>query len=162
MSIQKKHLTIALEIYAQEHELPAQVAALMQEAKKARANAYAPYSKFKVGAAIQLSNGEVVTGNNQENAAYPSGMCAERTAIYAAGARFPDAQIEAIAICVKAHNQVISQPASPCGACRQAMAEYEQKQKTPIPVYFMGETGPVYKVDAVLDLLPLAFDSSFL
>ena len=134
----------------------------MEKAIEARKNAYAPYSKFSVGAAILLDNDEVVTGNNQENASYPSGLCAERTAIYYAGAQYPDAKILKMALTAGSRiNQTIT-PIPPCGACRQAIAEYEVKQESPIEIYFMGETGKVVKSNSLANLLPLGFDRSFL
>ncbi len=134
----------------------------MEKAIEARKNAYAPYSKFSVGAAILLDNNQIVTGNNQENASYPSGLCAERTAIYYAGSQYPDAKILKMALTAGSRvNQTIT-PIPPCGACRQAIAEYEVKQESPIEIYFMGETGKVVKSNSLANLLPLGFDRSFL
>ena len=144
------------------NELPEDVAELMLNAIEARKNAYAPYSKFYVGAAILLDNNEVVTGNNQENASYPSGLCAERTAIYYAGAKYPEAKILKMALTAGSiENQTIT-PIPPCGACRQAIAEYEVNQEQPIEIYFMGESGKVVKSNSLANLLPLGFDRSFL
>ena len=143
-------------------ELPSEVASLMDKAIEARSKAYAPYSKFSVGAAILLDNNEVITGNNQENASYPSGLCAERTAIYYAGAQFPDAKILRMALTAGSQIRQTVSPIPPCGACRQAIAEYEVKQDTPIEIYFMGETGKVVKSNSLANLLPLIFDKSFL
>ena len=141
-------------------ELPIDVQDLMAHAMAIREMAYAPYSHFKVGAALLLENGIVVTGNNQENAAYPSGMCAERVAIWSAGAQYPDKKILKMAITARSENHRLEQPIPPCGACRQAIAEYEIKQESPIEIYFMGEIGKIYKSDSLHDLLPLIFDSS--
>ena len=144
------------------NELPEDVADLMRYAIEARKNAYAPYSKFYVGAAILLDNNEVVTGNNQENASYPSGLCAERTAIYYAGAKYPEAKILKMALTAGSiENQTIT-PIPPCGACRQAIAEYEVNQEQPIEIYFMGESGKVVKSNSLANLLPLGLDRSFL
>ena len=143
-------------------ELPEAVINLMEEAKAARLKAYAPYSNFLVGAAILLDNGNVVTGNNQENASYPSGLCAERTAIYYAGAKYPDAKIVMMALTAGSNEHQTTAPIPPCGACRQAIAEYEVKQESPIEIYFMGETGKVVKSNSLANLLPLGFDRSFL
>ncbi|WP_204346215.1 cytidine deaminase [Psychroserpens algicola] len=151
-----------LSVFDDFNELPPDVAKLMENAIEARRNAYAPYSKFLVGAAILLDNGEVVTGNNQENASYPSGLCAERTAIYYAGAKFPNAKILKMALTAGSQIQTTKTPIPPCGACRQAIAEYEFKQDDPIEIYFMGETGKVVKSDSLANLLPLGFDKSFL
>jgi len=135
---------------------------LMNHAIKARDNAYAPYSKFNVGAAILLENGEIISGSNQENASYPSGLCAERTAIYYAGAKYPDSKMLKMAITAASQNNPTNSPIPPCGSCRQAISEYEVKQETPIEIYFMGETGKVIKANAIADLLPFVFDKSFL
>lgn len=135
---------------------------LMKAAVEARKNAYAPYSNFQVGAAVLLENGEVVIGSNQENAAYPSGLCAERVAIYHASAKYPGVTIKSVAISATSKNYVVDKPAAPCGNCRQSMIEYEQKQKQPIKILLMGEKGEVLKIDSLLDILPLAFDNSFL
>jgi len=159
-----KPLTITshLEVYDSLDEIPQDVKDLMQEAIKVRENAYAPYSRFKVGAAILLENDEVVVGSNQENASYPSGLCAERTAVYAAGAKYPNSRILKISITAKSLRQEVISPVPPCGACRQALIEYEVKQEVPIEIYFMGETGKVVKAESIKDLLPLVFDNSWL
>ena len=151
-----------LEVYDELSELPQDIQNLMQAAFVARDNAYAPYSQFHVGAAILLDNGEIIKGSNQENAAYPSGLCAERTAIYYAGANFPDAKIIMMAISARAKNKETLTPIPPCGSCRQAIAEYEVKQKQPIAIYFMGERGSVIKSDSLQNLLPLLFTQEYL
>lgn len=135
---------------------------LMRSAIEARKGAYAPYSNFQVGAAILLENGEIVIGNNQENASYPAGVCAERVAILHAGAKYPQIRVKAIAISATSKNHQVDRPVSSCGICRQSMAEYEQKQKMPIAILMMGEIGSIIKCKSVLDLIPFAFDSSFL
>lgn len=149
-------------VYDNLKELPSNVQQLMQKASDARDKAYAPYSNFFVGAAILLDNDEVVTGSNQENASYPSGLCAERIAIYYAGAQYPDAKILKMAIKAGSTKSITTKPIPPCGACRQAIAEYEIKQDTPIEIYFMGETGKVIKSHSLANLLPLLFDKSVL
>lgn len=155
-------ISTTIDIYDSVEELPLEVINLMKTAVEARKKAYAPYSKFQVGAAILLDNNEVIPGSNQENASYPSGLCAERTAIYYAGATYPEAIIKRIAITATSINHAVTEPIPPCGACRQAIAEYEIKQNEPIEIYFMGETGKVAKSNSLKDLLPLAFDKSFL
>ncbi|PKD16461.1 cytidine deaminase [Salegentibacter salinarum] len=155
-------VTSNFEVYDSVEELPQAIQDLMKTAVEARDKAYAPYSQFKVGAALALNNNEVVTGSNQENASYPSGLCAERTAIYYAGATFPEAQIKDIAISAKSMKHMVEAPVPPCGACRQALVEYEVKQKADIAVYFMGETGKVMKANSIKDLLPLIFENSVL
>ncbi|RZN82636.1 MAG: cytidine deaminase [Winogradskyella sp.] len=151
-----------LEVYDSMTELPKDVQQLMQSAISIRKNAYSPYSKFNVGAAILLDNGEVVSGSNQENASYPSGLCAERTAIYYAGATYPKAKMLKMALTASSQNQVTGKPIPPCGACRQAIAEYEIKQDQPIEIYFMGAEGKVVKSESLANLLPLLFESSVL
>ena len=160
--MKKQKIDIQLEVFETISELPKDIQELMNKAQQARENAYAPYSIFRVGAAILMVSGEITIGNNQENAAYPSGLCAERVAIFHTGALFPNEKISAMAITARSLNQTLAQPIGPCGACRQSMAEYEQKQKSPIAIYFMGETGKIIKVDSVMDLLPLGFDAKYL
>ncbi|MDT0689229.1 cytidine deaminase [Salegentibacter sp. F188] len=155
-------ITSELEVYDSLDELPREVSVLMQKAFDARDNAYAPYSQFNVGAAILLENDEVVTGSNQENASYPSGLCAERTAFFYAGAKYPGVKMKRVAISAKSLKHVVVAPVSPCGSCRQVMAEYEVNQEENIELYFMGETGKVLKAKSVKDLLPLIFDRSIL
>jgi len=135
---------------------------LMNSAIGARRNAYAPYSNFYVGAAVLLENGAIVIGSNQENASYPSGLCAERVAIFQAGALYSGLTIKAVAITATSKNYIVKQAAAPCGNCRQAMIEYEQKQKKPIKILLMGEQGEVIQFNSLLDILPLAFNKSFL
>ena len=151
-----------LMVYDSIDSLPNDIKDLMNFAIDARDKAYAPYSKFNVGAAILLDNNEVVIGSNQENASYPSGICAERTAIYYAGARFPEAKILKLALTASSKKQVTDKPIPPCGACRQAIAEYELKQESPIEIYFMGAKGKVVKSNSITNLLPLVFENSVL
>lgn len=159
----KKHiLETHLEVYDAVAELPSEVQQLMSKAQQARENAYAPYSSFMVGAALQLDSGEIITGNNQENAAFPSGLCAERVAIFHAGAMHPNMKVKHMALTVRSLKHTVNTPTPPCGACRQSLAEYEVNQKSPIAIYFMGETGKIVKAASIKDLLPLIFDSSFL
>lgn len=149
-------------VYHDLAELDLEDQKLMKAAFEARDRAYAPYSGFSVGAALLLDNGEVVTGNNQENACYPSGLCAERTAIFYAGARYPNVKFRSMAISAKAKNRITSAPIPPCGACRQSIAEYEVNQKTPIRIFFMGETGQVMMSHSLANLLPLLFTQEYL
>ncbi|WP_394760246.1 cytidine deaminase [Flavobacterium sp.] len=151
-----------LSVFESMQELPSDVNELMQKAIAVRKNAYAPYSKFHVGAAILLDNGEISVGSNQENAAYPSGLCAERVAIFHAGAIYPHAKIVKMAITAGSTTSVTSKPIPPCGACRQSIFEYEFRQDSSIEIYFMGETGEVYKSNSIQNLLPLTFDKNFL
>ena len=142
-------------------DLPEKAQNLMKQAITTREKAYAPYSKFKVGAAVLLKNGQTFVGSNQENAAYPSGLCAERVAIYQASTQYPDEEIEMIAISGSAQDPT-AHPVSPCGACRQSLSEYETKQKKLIPVYFMGAEGEIVQTESIKDLLPFLFDGSLM
>lgn len=160
--MQTLKIETVLNVFENFDELPKDVKSLMEEAKNARSKAYAPYSKFLVGAALLMDNGQIITGNNQENASYPSGLCAERTAIFYAGSQFPKSKIVRMAIIAGSINNPTTAPIPPCGACRQSIAEYEIKQEAPIEIYFMGETGNVIKSDSLSNLLPLMFDKSFL
>jgi len=155
-------IEINLEVFESISDLPSSIQNLMNKAHQASENAYAPYSRFKVGAALQLESGEIIIGNNQENAAYPSGLCAERVAVFHAGATHPNATIVSMALTAKSLNNKVTSPVPPCGACRQVLAEYEVKQETPIAIYFMGETGKIVKANSVKELLPLIFDNSYL
>lgn len=160
--LKKLDVSITLDVYDSVEMLPIAIQELMQSAMQARDRAYAPYSSFMVGSSIELANGVIVQGNNQENAAYPSGLCAERVAVFYAGATYPGVAIKNIAITVRSLHHTVLIPTPPCGSCRQALAEYEVNQEEPIKVYFMGETGQVVRANSVKDLLPLIFDSSFL
>lgn len=156
----KIEIKATLTVFESIDELPEEVNKLMQVAVEVRNKAYAPYSKFRVGAALSLGNSEIIIGNNQENASYPSGLCAERVAIYQAGAKFPDVLINIIAISASSDLKETTMPIPPCGACRQSIAEYEIKQDSPIAIYFMGKSGKVIKADSLKDLLPLVFDKT--
>lgn len=139
------------------NELPEADQQLLLEAKVAVGNAYAPYSKFNVGAALRLTNGIVVKGSNQENIAYPSGLCAERVAIFYAGATYPDIPVESMAITVKANNYVVNEPIMSCGACLQSMSEYELKFHKPMRIILQGETGDVYIAEGLRNFMPFMF-----
>ena len=128
------HITTTFKVFEDQTQLPENIQSLMQQAIEIRKKAYAPYSHFRVGAAIALDNGKIVLGSNQENAAYPSGLCAERVAIYQAGAIYPDAKIVAIAISAASDSNPTLTPIPPCGSCRQSIAEYEFKQDAPIEI----------------------------
>ncbi|AEE18562.1 cytidine deaminase [Dokdonia sp. Hel_I_63] len=151
-----------LDVYPSKDALPEAISSLMDAAFEAREKAYAPYSDFLVGAALLLDNGVVVTGNNQENACYPGGLCAERTAIFYASSQYPDAVMVSMAITARAKDKETTVPIPPCGICRQAIAEYEIKQKSPISLYFMGERGEVLKSDSLENILPLLFTAKYL
>ncbi|MBB3700977.1 cytidine deaminase [Flammeovirga yaeyamensis] len=152
----KINLNIEIISYDQLNDLSKEDQELLVAAEKATFNAYAPYSNFNVGAALRLETGEVIIGNNQENAAYPSGMCAERTAMYYAGATHPNAVIKTIAIAARKGEEKEFIPISPCGSCRQAMLEYEVKQNENIRVIMKGND-QIFELHSVSDLLPFKF-----
>jgi cytidine deaminase len=162
IKMKKVTITTEFDVFETIQELPADIQNLMLEAVAIRKTAYAPYSNFKVGTAILLSNGKIILGSNQENAAYPSGLCAERVAIYHAGSVYPEATILKMAISAASGSSTTDSPIPPCGSCRQSIAEYEIKQNSPIEIYFMGDIGSIYKSDSLKNLLPLLFDKKFL
>jgi len=132
---------------------------LIEKAKNAYSNAYEPYSGYSVGASVLLENGEVISGSNQENAAYPSGLCAERVALFYAGAKYPEVAIKTIAISAKSKTFEIDDVVSPCGACRQVMAEYQQKQGEDIRLLLHSPNDEVLIANSLTDLLPFMFNS---
>ena len=158
----EKNLSLKFTSYANPEALSLEDRGLLNKAIEARKDAYAPYSGFSVGASVLMDNGEVITRNNQENAAYPSGICAERVAIWNAISRFPQGRVIKVFISASSRNKTVDRPVSPCGSCRQTMAEYETRQDQQIAVYFTGETGEVIKAESVRDLLPFLFDNSLL
>jgi cytidine deaminase len=149
-----------LSVFESFEELSQSEKEFMNQAIEIRKKAYAPYSKFLVGAAIVLDNGVVLQGSNQENAAYPSGLCAERVVIFYAGANYPNNKIEKLFISATPSDRDSENPIPPCGSCRQSIAEYEIKQDLPIEIYFMGAKGAIYKSDSLKNLLPFMFDKS--
>lgn len=152
-----KQIDINIKIgVCQLEELSADEQALIKKAIEATKNSYSPYSHFSVGAALLLENGEMVIGANQENAAYPSGLCAERSAIFAAQSTRPDQPIKALAIAARNGGGLMQQPIVPCGACRQVVLEIEDRYKKPVRILLYG-TETVYVIDTVKDLLPLQF-----
>lgn len=151
-----KVLNIHYQEYCSIEELTAEDRTLAQAAIEAMANAYAPYSHFQVGAAVQLSNGQIVKGANQENAAFPSGLCAERTALFAASATYPQDDILSIAVAGGPEGVLGEELASPCGACRQVMAQYQAKSGKPLSI-IMISSSRILKFAKVDDILPLVF-----
>ena len=139
-------------------QLPKQLQALLKSAHQAADKAYAPYSHFQVGSAVQLSNGEVVQGCNQENMAYPSGMCGERVAVFAAGAQHPGVTMESVAIVSPSHN-AIAEAFMPCGGCRQVLLEAERRQGTPIQIILQVRDEVVTMSASAANLMPFAFDA---
>ena len=129
---------------------------LIDKAKDATQTSYAPFSKFCVGAAARLSDGTIVTGSNQENAAFPSSLCAERTALFYANARYPEKSVEELAIAAYAHGTFLKSPIPPCGACRQVILGVEERYGRPIRILLFGDEG-TYVVDSIKALLPLQF-----
>lgn len=160
--ISKLTIVTEFEVYNSAKDLDKKDAELLLTAQKMVKTAYAPYSEFQVGAAILMENGKIVTGNNQENAAYPSGLCAERVAIFYAGSQYPNVAVKTIAVAVKSKNVVIKEPLSPCGACRQVIAEYENKTGKPIRIIMSGEKGQIYIAKSIESLLPLMFSKKYL
>ena len=153
-----KEIKIAYQEYASLQELSQEDLRLAQAAIDATSQAYAPYSNFNVGAAVMFTDGEIVSGANQENAAYPSGLCAERTALFYASSSRPDTAIKALAIAAGQNGKLCETPATPCGACRQVMAQYQTKGGRPMAVILVG-ADKIWKFEKVDDLLPLVFDS---
>lgn len=148
--------------YDSEAELPDNYKTIVLEARKALKGSYAPYSNFHVGAALLLNNGQIVHGSNQENASYPIGFCAERTALSAAASLASGEKIKAIAITCQSDLNPVSSPAAPCGICRQCIFEAECKHQQDIEVILVGESGPCYIFKSIKELLPLHFDAGFL
>ena len=153
-----RRITIDYTAYDAPSEMEPQDQELVAAALEAQKGSYSPYSKFRVGAALRLVDGTIVKGANQENVAYPSGLCAERTAMFAAGANHPGVAFDTLAIVGGNGDEVCELPAAPCGACRQVMAEYQRLYGQPLKVILIG-TRAIYKFHQVEDLLPLIFDS---
>ena len=152
-----KELTTTIKYQlAQFEELSNEEQALVTKAMQATNNSYAKYSEFRVGAACLLTNGQIVIGANQENAAYPSGLCAERTAIFAAQANYPDQPISTLAIAARNADGFTKSPISPCGACRQVILEIEDRYKQPIRILLYGKDG-ILCINTIKDLLPFSF-----
>jgi cytidine deaminase len=152
-------LNIRLINYASEAELPEAEQGLMEAARGATHKSYAPYSNFYVGAAVLLDDGTVHSAGNQENAAFPSGSCAEQSVIYWVGANYPDRQIEAIAVVARPGASESFRPVSPCGACRQSLLEYEHRQQQPIRLLMIKPDGGVLVSESISNLLPVKFNA---
>ena len=146
-------------VYDSIDELPEDQQKLLREAREVTEQAYAPYSNFQVGAVAKMNNGEVVPGSNQENASFPVGLCAERVLLSTISSLYPRIGVEGMAISYKSQHQKSDHPISPCGMCRQALQEYESRMGRPIQLILGGMEGPVYVIDSVSKLLPLAFTS---
>lgn len=156
----KKEINFSTEVYSSSDELTLTDAALLNAARAVTAQAYAPYSNFLVGAVAQLANGKTISGTNQENAAYPVGICAERVLLSALASQYPGVAIETIAISYNNLNGKSVRPISPCGICRQSLCEYEDRVKHPIRIILAGMEGEVYIVEKSSYLLPLSFNAS--
>jgi len=157
----RREIRITYQEFKKTDELPVIYAGLLLEARRMAGQAYAPYSGFCVGAAILLENNVIVTGNNQENAAYPSGLCAERTALFYANANYPDIPVEAIAVSAQNKNGLIKESVKPCGSCRQVMLETETRFNKRMKIILDGQNS-ILVLDGVDTLLPLSFKSSAL
>ncbi|MFV0237565.1 MAG: cytidine deaminase [Flavobacteriales bacterium] len=160
--MKQQKFTFNFEEYPSIESLYIQDQQLFQKAISIRKTAYAPYSKFNVGAAILLDDNTIVTGNNQENAAYPSGLCAERVAIFHAASHHPNKKIIKIAITADAVSSKLLKAVPPCGACRQSLYEYEYKQKQEIEIIFGTDYSKIYKIKSLQNLLPFSFNSDMM
>jgi cytidine deaminase len=157
--LQQKEFTLSYEEYASDRELSKADAELLRLAREVTAQAYAPYSHFRVGAAARLATGVVITGTNQENASFPAGICAERTLLSVAGAQYPGVAIETLAISYHNENGPSDRPISPCGICRQSLQEFEQRTGQPVRLILGGQQGEVYIIPRSGSLLPFAFSA---
>ncbi|MDP4130008.1 MAG: cytidine deaminase [Bacteroidota bacterium] len=158
--MKKRELTISVDVYADCHELETADAQLLDLARKATVDAYAPYSRFRVGAAVRLANGKMLTGTNQENASFPAGICAERVALSAASALYPGIGVTDLAVSFFHEEGKNDRPISPCGICRQTLTEYEIRAGQPIRLILGGSAGEIFVLTSAADLLPFAFTSS--
>lgn len=159
-----KKLRLESEIKIADHidELDNADRQLLLRAKEAAKDAYAPYSNFKVGAAVLLQDDKIVIGSNQENAAYPVTICGERNAIFAASAQYPNTPIMAVAITIISKDKNINRPVPPCGSCRQVIYETETRHQQDIRIILQGDSGEIYLIQSVKDIFPLLFDASYL
>lgn len=160
--MKKFEIKTTFTVYENEGELSAEDKKLLKMAREAATRAYASYSRFQVGAALLLDNGEIVTGSNQENCAYPSGLCAERTTAFYASSRYPNVPFKKLVVTAINPQKKLTSPVPPCGACRQVLSEYEQKGGIPMIVMMAGEEGEIWQVQSVADLLPLSFSGDYL
>jgi cytidine deaminase len=157
-----KQLTLRIDYteYDSTETLNAADRELLERAVLASSSAYAPYSGFSVGAALKLANGNIVIGNNQENSAYPSGLCAERVALFSASANFPGIAVEAIALTATTGRFIMNGPVTPCGACRQVLAEYESLYGSKIRIIMSGTSGKVRIIEGIDGMLPFLFHAN--
>ncbi len=157
----KKDIKITLLEYNSVNELNELERQLVNQAMRTTESSYAPYSKFHVGASVMLENGEIISGSNQENAAYPSGLCAERVALFYANSKFPEIKVNAIAIAAQTNGSFTKLPVSPCGSCRQVMLETETRFNQPIKIILYGEDH-IFVIENASVLLPIGFKEDFL
>ena len=157
--MQIKEITTTIHEYISIEELSQEDILVVKNAKEAAQKAYAPYSKFKVGACVLLENGELIQGNNQENAAYPSGLCAERVAMFYANSKYPDVPVKSIAICAYSNSKLQKNPVPPCGSCRQVLLETETRFSSPIKIILVGEN-KISIIENAKQLLPLSFNNN--
>lgn len=160
--MQKHEIKTECEVYDHIDQLLPEDKMVLQNAIAATKTAYAPYSHFHVGAAALLENGEIVRGSNQENAAYPSGLCAERVAVFYCGAHYPDCKIKTLAVTAFLEGNTLPAPVSPCGDCRQVMAEYEHRYHTDIRFIMIGSGSKIFVFKNVKALLPFMFNADSL
>lgn len=161
-SMKKEEIKVSYSIFQNPEELPEKDLVLLQRAEKALTGSYSPYSDFRVGAAVLLANGEIVEGANQENAAYPSGLCAERVALFYASAKYENIPVVALAITARSTRFEVTRPVPPCGSCCQVMAETESRFGEQIRVILRGESGPAFVVEGINNLLPFMFHPEML
>lgn len=155
--MKSESLSINYKSFSNFDELPEVYQRLWNEALNARKSSYSPYSKFTVGCAIELEDGSVITGTNQENAAFPAGLCAERTAMYRAGIHAPETRFRRLAICATKAGEVILQSAPPCGGCRQVMLEFEKRHQQKFEILFTDASGNFVVMESATDLFPFSF-----
>ena len=156
--MRKENLLISYYVSDSQDDLQPEEISLLETASESAKSSYSPYSRYKVGSAVLLSDGKIVTGSNQENMAFPSGLCAERVALFAAVSNHPGILIESIAITARSEDFPVIDPVTPCGACRQALIEYESNQGKPIRLILGSQSGKTLLVQSVSDLLPLSFN----
>lgn len=156
----KREINIQYDEYNSVKELNQKEVELLKMAENAANNSYAPYSNFNVGAAVLMDNGEIITAANQENAAYPSGLCAERSAIFYAHSKYPDSAITAIAVTAKQNGKVTDSPATPCGSCRQVLSESQKRGGKQIEI-ILGGTKKILVFKSLEDILPFTFDNLY-
>lgn len=160
--MKSKNIQIKYSEYSNSKELPKEDENILEAARDYLNHAYAPYSNFQVAACILLENDELIFGTNQENAAYPSGLCAERVAMFYASSKYPKMPFKTIAITAKNISDTLNSPIFPCGSCRQVMLEYENLQNKPIRFILAGSEGKVIVIDGIDNLLPFSFDADSL